>query len=437
MGTPPKYDFKYIRVTGQVSVEPCISLDGSALPRRILLMLMGPTGAGKSSFIEALSGRHLGIAKDQLEGFTQAVSAFKLVNVITNRGPSGRYPIYVIDTPGFSDPNVSQLEIVQKVEKWMRDCQFTVVTHVLYFTPITDIRIPGSKRRTLDMFKSLTGIETARDLTIVTSMWNMVFSEKQYENAEKRFHELSDDIWRDFTSQGTQIVKFENTQDSALSILNTVFSITSASHFFRFEEMIDKNLDIRDTPFGGRVYEDLVSSISGLRQKKSGLEVELAHPEMKENDTLREVVEGQFKETTRALERFERQLSDFGPPTHSPSPEPANGSALSNVPKRHSGPDSYPKKPSEGAVITGPRSSSSLPTLTPSVPFPNIIGITELAPPPLVPQPGSLDSGCTQKNHPLDLMIPHAPSPKKPAWLSRCIYGIKSLYKRFMSFNPK
>ncbi|KAF9051300.1 hypothetical protein BJ165DRAFT_1447886 [Panaeolus papilionaceus] len=72
-------------------------------------------------FIEALAGKgqSLGISKDQLAGFTQHVTGYELVNTEMQH-PSGKsYPVWLIDTPGFSDSKISELEIVREAKNWL------------------------------------------------------------------------------------------------------------------------------------------------------------------------------------------------------------------------------------------------------------------------------------------------------------------------------
>lgn len=71
-----------------------------------------------AQFIEVLKGesQNLSISKDQLSGHTQEVCAYKLVNVTRLS-----VPIYLIDTPGFSDSKISDIEITEMVSKWLED----------------------------------------------------------------------------------------------------------------------------------------------------------------------------------------------------------------------------------------------------------------------------------------------------------------------------
>lgn len=65
------------------------------------------------------------ISKDQLEGFTKAVTPYELVNA--GYGHGGGYnngeKICLLDTPGFSDSNLSELEIIEMVKEWLKSNQ--------------------------------------------------------------------------------------------------------------------------------------------------------------------------------------------------------------------------------------------------------------------------------------------------------------------------
>ncbi|KAF9043400.1 hypothetical protein BJ165DRAFT_1315883, partial [Panaeolus papilionaceus] len=152
--------------------------------------IMGPIGAGKSRFIETLGwhGAHK-ISSGGLDGFTQSVTAYRLNNATTHD-----LPIYLIDSPGFSDAKISELAIVSMVTKWLRDNK-TVLNRVIYLTPITPARLAGSQRLALRTFQILTGITAANQTTIVTTMWNTVWGESASQRAERNFIQLQEDIW--------------------------------------------------------------------------------------------------------------------------------------------------------------------------------------------------------------------------------------------------
>ncbi|KAF9042452.1 hypothetical protein BJ165DRAFT_1307212, partial [Panaeolus papilionaceus] len=158
--------------------------------------ILGPTGAGKSSFIESLAGegQSLGISKDQLAGFTQEVTAYEVKNAKV-QWDEYTCPLYLIDAPGFSDSKISELEIITKVKQWMKDQGVLGVNGVLYLSPITDTRAPGSKRRTIKMIQLLLYNGAFCRLNIVTTMWDRLSNPQAKKRAETNFAQLQDDIW--------------------------------------------------------------------------------------------------------------------------------------------------------------------------------------------------------------------------------------------------
>ncbi|KAF9042312.1 hypothetical protein BJ165DRAFT_263661 [Panaeolus papilionaceus] len=150
-------------------------------------LVMGPIGAGKSRFIESLAGNDdLQISRDQLDSFTRGITAYELINTETPwygpvngvfiRPPSEPGTI-IIDTPGFSDNQISEVEIIQMVNKWLNAHNCEKIHGILYLCPITDTRLSGSKRRTIQMLKLLAGIntETQGAIIVVTTMWDRLW----------------------------------------------------------------------------------------------------------------------------------------------------------------------------------------------------------------------------------------------------------------------
>ncbi|KAF9031761.1 hypothetical protein BJ165DRAFT_1518369, partial [Panaeolus papilionaceus] len=106
-------------------------------------------------------------------------------------------PIYLIDTPGFSDPKISSLRVFES--------QTTIFEQshgkTLFLTPITDTRMPGSKRRTIEMLTtSLQPTKHCAAFTIVTTMWNILHTERAHQHAEAHYEQLRGDIFKAFGS---------------------------------------------------------------------------------------------------------------------------------------------------------------------------------------------------------------------------------------------
>ncbi|PPR01769.1 hypothetical protein CVT24_001809 [Panaeolus cyanescens] len=312
-------DFSHIRnieITGDVSIKPLPDKHAFREPFEMIMSeLMGPTGAGKSTFIEALGKDHsLGISKDQLEGYTQKISAYELINAKWRRreNPNPPETIYLLDTPGFSDSKLSEMEIVLMLNDWMKAHKIRRIEAVIYACPITATRIPRSKRRTIEMLQSLARINENNNLTaisIATTMWNTVWNDQQRQRANNHFRQLQDDIWKDLTNRGGQVMKFTNTQVSALEIVDATMG--DGRKFLALGGPVSMSGDRDYIP---DLYQELLERIEETQQKITATESELSLPETQENDELKDVLEATLKEQNELLAKFRSQLIDFGDP---------------------------------------------------------------------------------------------------------------------------
>ncbi|PPR01727.1 hypothetical protein CVT24_001601 [Panaeolus cyanescens] len=231
--------------TGDVSIKPF----KDTLPdESYIILLLGVTGCGKSSFIEALAGpgQKLGISGGTLHSVTQKVAVFQMINIGYEWSYEDIRPVYVVDTPGFSDNRQSDAKTVRKIQAWVE--KNSRIDLVFYFCRITDKRITRSTQGPIQIIKSL-GM-WYDGLTIVTTMWDTV----PMQNHEAQAHAASNfaqlhDIWKDEVENGARFVKFLNNQLSAISILTfreawrhcvSNFGNNPATALLIFEELLQR-----------------------------------------------------------------------------------------------------------------------------------------------------------------------------------------------------
>ncbi|KAF9034254.1 hypothetical protein BJ165DRAFT_1534082 [Panaeolus papilionaceus] len=292
----------YIKITGDISVEPVTT----RIPRDldpVIYLIMGPTGAGKSAFIEAFAGKSqkLSISKDQLAGYTQTVTAYRLVNVMYAHWDGTMHPVYLIDTPGFSDSKISEIEIVNMVKKWSKDNDIHYSTGILYFTPITETRLPGSRRRTFKMLKKLLEDNSRScSLIVITTMWDTVHNKQTQKRAESNFAQLRDETLEEFVNNpSTDVIRFMNTRNSALLAIDRKY-------------LLNRVFPIYTTSTSPHLYQDLHDHIQNALQEKQIIELDLAQPDARSNADLRAILERNWRENHKTLTKFIDQFDNFG-----------------------------------------------------------------------------------------------------------------------------
>ncbi|PPR00305.1 hypothetical protein CVT24_004595 [Panaeolus cyanescens] len=245
---------------------------------------MGPTGTGKSSFIEAIHANSprgpLGIAKNTLESVTKVAQLYHVANV-------------------------------KKIYVWRDKCVNNVIdsnrtgstnVRLLYFHPITDVRLAASKRNCMRLMKSFWGAYNAPTITLVTTMWDQLPTEKKAA-AEIRFNSLVADHWGDWSKIGSRYMKFENTFESAMSILDRAFPY---ENFVRFQGASSVNDYGRQVGATGRtvVEEMLRSRIYNLKQQRETIDLDRRDPDIQGEDELMKIWMKDRTSVCRTLRKF-------------------------------------------------------------------------------------------------------------------------------------
>ncbi|PPR05566.1 hypothetical protein CVT24_003233 [Panaeolus cyanescens] len=302
----------------------------------------------------------MGISKDQLESFTKKVTAYEMVGAYLK--PDWN-PICLLDCPGFSDNSLSELEIVEMVNKWMKECSIFNLDGILYFCPITDTRLPGTRRKTMEMLKALVksssdGHKNEGAVTIVTTMWDQVWCPQIAERAERNYTQLKDGVWKDMIKQGACITKFNNTQESALSVLDCALASWSICADYAYHVGILDYGELRETGCGPFLYEDLISRIETARQRQVTLQSDLKAS--LDDPALRSLFEKEQKYIEYLLEKYDEQLKWF---KSLPGPQ-----ALSSPSAVHVGSTTYdaPLDPDTTSLTTSTKALSQTPDRDPS-----------------------------------------------------------------------
>ncbi|KAG6917333.1 hypothetical protein DXG01_002904 [Tephrocybe rancida] len=177
----------------------------------LVIPIMGPTGAGKSTFINTLLGGTHARVGHELQSETQYIHHYRL---------PGNRRIFIVDTPGFDDTSTGDREILRRIAVWMAKSYSAdmKVAGIIYLQEISQTRVTGTTRKNLDMFEKLCGPNSAASITLATTKW----SEVKPSVGEQREAQLRDEHWKDMLMDGSKMRRFNGTQTSARAIINEI-----------------------------------------------------------------------------------------------------------------------------------------------------------------------------------------------------------------------
>ncbi|KZP04214.1 hypothetical protein FIBSPDRAFT_767782 [Athelia psychrophila] len=208
---------------------------------------MGPTGAGKSTFI--------GYATQESSAPVDHTSDIRAVRT---KRPDDQGSVIFVDTPGFDDTNRSDIEILAQIAGWFVKVykEKVALSAILYLHRISDNRMAGSPLKNLKMFASMCGQEAMPHVILATTMW----SETKLATGERRETELKTTFWADMIAQGCTVQRFEDTYDSAWQIVGD--SLAGEENIILSHEIYDDKKNLNETGAGIKLTEELNRLIS-------------------------------------------------------------------------------------------------------------------------------------------------------------------------------
>lgn len=265
---------------------------------------MGVTGAGKSSFLSLLCDSNINIGHD-LESCTTQVEKYTCTKY------SGR-TIHFVDTPGFDDTKRSDTEVLRELASWLtRSYEHNFkLNGILYFHRISDVRMQGSAKKNLTMFKKLCGDGALKNVILVTTMWDRV----SVEDATMREKQLIETpaFWGWMMSKGSKTCRHDNTLSSAESLLGHFLPDLKNTITLEIQqEMVEEKKTLDQTGAG----KELTSEIARERERftrelsetKEQLREAMAQRDQESETALREV-QSEYESKIQRLQRDQEQL---------------------------------------------------------------------------------------------------------------------------------
>ncbi|KAJ7031334.1 P-loop containing nucleoside triphosphate hydrolase protein [Mycena alexandri] len=202
---------------------------------------MGPTGVGKTTFINTVSGSNLRVGHD-LHSCTSTIEVappFQLDG----------HPVTLIDTPGFDDTDKSETEILTEIAAFLATTykSGTKLAGVIYMHRISDVRMGGISTRNFKMFRQLCGDTTLKNVVVVTNMWGAV-EPKVGKDREEQLAS-NEGFFKLALDKGAQMLRHDDGTASAHAILR--YLIGNQPRALQIQrELVDEGKEISQTAAG-------------------------------------------------------------------------------------------------------------------------------------------------------------------------------------------
>lgn len=234
-----------------------------------VILILGKTGVGKSTFIEAATGLKF-LTGDSLNSCTQEVQIYPVPNTKS----------FLIDTPGFDDPVRSDTSVLQQISTCLSDLHSGLLfpssnvnlSGIIYIHPINEPRMTGSMMKNLRMLPLLIGDVNMSHCVLVTSKWGL--SEDPQIAGEREAELIStSEYWGRLLAAGASISRYEDCQKSALEIMAAA---TRQGEFIPqlIKEYVIEGKELSRTAAGRAIDIDMAEARERNRQELETLRIE-------------------------------------------------------------------------------------------------------------------------------------------------------------------
>lgn len=218
----------------------------------IRIIVMGRSGAGKSSFINLASNSRLRVGSS-LESCTESVELSEPFELQGRR-------IRLIDTPGFDDSSKSDAEVLSTIANFLANeyRNGRKLSGLIYFHRISDVRMGAISKRNFVMFQKLCGSAALANVVLATTRW----SEVKQAVGEGRETELRTKVafFKPVIDAGAPLVRYMRTPESAMEILNHLVGKPAIPLLIQ-KEMVDGGKRLSETEAGQALQSEIAEQV--------------------------------------------------------------------------------------------------------------------------------------------------------------------------------
>lgn len=168
---------------------------------------------------------------------------------------------------------------------------------------ITDVRMGGTAKRTFHVFRELCGVNTFKNIVIVTNMWANVDPEL----GKTREHELATKFFKPVLDKGARMCRHDGTRDSALTILrhlvdNEVVILTIQ------QEIVEERRGFADTAAGAVLTRALQEQAERHAEELRNLRTEMEAAMRDKDEETRKELQDELENKREEMVRIKRDV---------------------------------------------------------------------------------------------------------------------------------
>lgn len=203
--------------------------------------------------------------------------------------------VHLIDTPGFDDTYISDVETMQLIVQWLcMTFKYGIqLSGVIYMHRITDVRFSGSAMRNLTMFKKLCGENAYKSVFLTTTRWDQLDVADGVAVGIAREIELRDEpkFWGDMIEKGSSVFQYQNSRESALSLIHQILSPRTTVVLAIQDEIVNQGLNIDESSVAKKLAADIMNQRKRYREDLEDLERFLEETNAENDGELQHLIE--------------------------------------------------------------------------------------------------------------------------------------------------
>jgi hypothetical protein len=191
--------------------------------------------------------------------------------------------ITLVDTPGFSDTNKSDTDVLRELSLWLTESYASrrLLSGIIYMHDINSARMSGSSLANLKLFAKLVGEDALHNILLVTSKWDLLSDPA---TGVMREEELEHKWWKHLIEHGSTTARSSGDRQSALAIVKNIAFGRIADESANIpialqKEMVDEHKPLEETSAGQvlhqrrdeleKSYKKHISEIMAHRDRES------------------------------------------------------------------------------------------------------------------------------------------------------------------------